>query len=72
MAIKNLVKEYLDAIYIKEADELLNQYGLGDEERRAWDISFFERLFSENLCEYLRNSFSEKDWKKIELNRRFL
>jgi len=59
-------------LYTNDAIEILKSYGLDDEEKKMWNIGFFERLFCKNLQEHLNEFFSKKDKEKIMINRRYM
>ena len=65
-------KKYLSMLYTNDAIEILKSYGLDDEEKKMWNIGFFERLFCKNLQEHLNDFFSKKDKEKIMINRRYM
>ncbi len=60
---------YLEALCTEEGKELLDCYGLSDQERKTWKISFPERLEA-NLTEMIESGLSGEDREKLERNRR--
>lgn len=64
--------EYLNELDSKEAQALLNCYGLSPEERHEWRVSFFDRLFNNKFKFDFYSSLSEKAKNKIKLNRDFM
>lgn len=53
-------------------DSLLEQYGLSQDERKCWEISFEERLFLGSFPEYLQMHLSERELEKIKHNLQYL
>ncbi len=66
------LEKYLKALYSKEADTMLNTYGLNANERKAWNVPFEERLLDKSFKEKFYNSLSEEELKKVQLNREFM
>lgn len=59
---------YLEALCTEEGRRLLGCYGLSDQERRAWRISFSERLDAD-LSKMIESELSLEDREKLERNR---
>ena len=53
-------------------DSLINCYGLSEEEKKVWKIGFYERLFHENLSNYIWDNLDEKDKEKIRINKLYM
>jgi len=64
-----ILLKLLDLFEFEKDAELINCYGLCAEERKNWTISFPERLFCENISEYIRASLTVEEVKKIHINR---
>ena len=65
-----VLDDYIEAFKTQEGIDLLNCYGLNDSERREWKYNFSTRLNSKNVYELIKNDLTEKDLKKININRR--
>lgn len=63
---------YLNKFDSESAHKLICCYGLTDSERKEWDVSFSERLFSENFRASFYASLSDEDQRKVEINRMFM
>jgi hypothetical protein len=59
---------YIDTLAKKANKQLLNCFGLNSLERKNWNISFAERLDSDNLKETVFKLITKEDKKKIDLN----
>ena len=66
----DILDYYIKEFETSEGKYLLNCYGLNESERREWKVDILTRLKSKNLNNLIRSDFTEKDKKKIELNRR--
>lgn len=64
------LRNYIVAFKTNEGEELLNCYGLNASERHRWKVDFQTRLESENLYNLIKEDLSEKDIKKININRK--
>lgn len=62
------IQKIRDALYSKQAESLLNRYGLEEEEYGEWDIPFEERLRSEDLSQFLKNKLSKNSMEKLQKN----
>ena len=51
---------------------LLESYGLNNDERKKWRISFFERMNRYHLKKYLTENLDTKDFEKIQQNMKYL
>ena len=65
-----ILKKYLEAFSFAMDEILLYSYGLNENERKTWDISFFNRLFHPNIKEYIFSSLTPEEKKRIEINLR--
>ena len=52
--------------------ELLNCYGLSNEERKTWKYDFITRLNSNDIFQLIKCDLSIKDLAKIEYNKNML
>lgn len=59
---------YLEALCTEEGRRLLGCYGLSDQERKIWKISFSERLDAD-VSKWIESELSEEDREKLERNR---
>lgn len=64
---------YIEALcqkfFSKRGEMILEQFGLAENEFHKWSIDFYHRLFSIDMPEYLETVLTEKELKKIELNK---
>ena len=51
--------------------EIINTFGLTQNELKQWGIDFYERLFGD-LGFYLRNNLTQRDWYKIRQNSQYI
>lgn len=63
---------YLPALENKKDKNIIDTFGLADDERKNWNISFYERLFSKYFYEEFTKQLSEKDKAKIRHNHTFM
>lgn len=61
-----IVKKYRDAVYCKSGEELLDMFGLTEDEKRKWDIDFRKRLNNEKIRDVVKLQLSKKELEKIE------
>ncbi len=61
--------EYLEAFRTPEGEKLLNAYGLCKKERKEWTVDFRTRLESNDLNDYIEGYLTERDRRKIQLNK---
>ena len=66
----DVLKQYIDAFRTPDGEALLNCYGLCEKERREWKYDFKKRLDSDNLYELIKEDLTERDKKKIAINKR--
>ena len=66
----DLLKQYIEAFRTQEGEALLNCYGLCKKERREWKCDFKTRLDSDNLYDLIKEDLTERDKKKIAINKR--
>ena len=64
--------EYLFALKNEKCENILDTFGLDNDERKVWDIPFCKRLFSENFLEKFKALLTEKDIEKIRKNLSFM
>ncbi len=67
-----VLKEYLNLFEIAKDAVIMETYGLSDDERKVWNISFLERLFHSDLSEYLHTYMTEKDLEKVKSNQLYM
>ena len=56
----------------EKADRLLNQFGLTEKERRIWKEPFEDRLLSNNFLDLYSAYLTDTDYRKIEINERYM
>lgn len=66
----SILKQYIDAFRTLEGEVLLNNYGLCTMERKEWRCDAKTRLESDNLYSFIEKDLTDKDIKKIEINKR--
>lgn len=64
-----LLSLYLTVLDTEKARKLLYTFGLAEDEIKTWNISFSERLFMDFPNDAFYSLLTEKDLKKIRLNR---
>lgn len=64
-----MLNAYLEALRTEAGEDLLEYYGLAEQERRQWKIPFDERL-EQDVSGIIYSEMSENDMKKLERNRR--
>lgn len=62
-------ESYLDSIKKYRDDELIESFGLDDNERKKWTISFDKRVDNNELPELIKSQLSKQDFQKVELER---
>ena len=65
----SILSPYIKTLEEYKDEELLNGFGLNDKERKYWDIPLAQRLFHNNLPEYMQKFLSDSDVEKIRINR---
>lgn len=68
----NRLKVYLNTLFSSKGKELLNCFGLSEEERRVWEIPFLDRVFSNDFKEQFLKHLTNKDLRKIEVNTEYM
>lgn len=63
---------FLEALKTEESESLLDTFGLAADEIKTWGIPFYERLFSDDLKQYLETVLSSESLDKIRINRKFM
>ena len=66
------LKSYIHAFETVDGIELLNCYGLSNEERKTWKYDFITRLNSNDIFQLIKCDLSIKDLAKIEYNKNML
>lgn len=64
------LNKYVEVFKTAEGIELLDWYGLANNERKLWKIDFKKRLETDNLYEIIKDDLTEADIEKLERNRR--
>jgi len=64
-----IMKKYEQALKTPEGIDLLDYYGLSENERRQWKVDFKTRLETENRYLLIKDDLTEKDIEKIERNK---
>lgn len=68
----NRLKVYLNTLFSSKGNELLNCFGLTEEERHVWKIPFLDRVFSNDFKEQFLKHLTNKDLRKIEVNTEYM
>lgn len=66
----DMLRRYIDAFRTAEGEELLDCCGLCEKERHRWNCDFKARLESDNLYELIKDDLTDRDKKKIAVNKR--
>ncbi len=66
------LEKFMTLLHSPRADYLIDKFGLNEKERQIWNMDFYERLFDNNICDYLKNSLSEELLNKIKTNQMFM
>lgn len=66
------LKRYLDILCSPKGMDLLNCFGLSEEERHIWQIPFLDRVFATNFKEQFLKHLTDKDLKKIKANTKYM
>lgn len=61
-----LLVPYLEALETETCRDILNTFGLKEDEKQNWQIGFWERLFSDKLKQYLESVLNAEDMDKIK------
>jgi hypothetical protein len=64
-----LLESYEKALYAVEGVELIDKYGLSEDEKREWKIDFFDRFDEAQVIASLSSELNEKDLAKLTYNR---
>ncbi|MCI8627822.1 MAG: nucleotidyltransferase family protein [Lachnospiraceae bacterium] len=64
------LQKYVEALKTPEGVNLLDWYGLAENEKRPWKVDISTRLETENLYELIKDDLTEEDVEKLERNRR--
>lgn len=62
--------KFIESVKCSQGLDLLDSYGLCDQERKTWKINFWERLDNKNLYELIKNDLTCEDISKIEKNKK--
>ncbi len=62
------IKLYLLAFKKDKDETLLSSFGLCEDERKRWECGFFERIFSHDVNELLKDKLTQHDLEKIQIN----
>lgn len=63
-----ILDEYIERLKSQEGNFILNTYGLNEDERKTWKVSFEERLDSTSLAKYLLPDLTLNDIRKLKIN----
>ena len=66
------LNEILKFFAFAKNDDMLNSYGLTQDEKSKWKIDFYSRLFDEQFCSKFVSTLSNKQLEKIRKNEHFL
>ncbi len=66
------LKTYYQSLCSPNEQRLLHTFGLAEDEIQEWDISFFDRLFTDDFQERFQDKLPEKHLKKIRVNEQFM
>lgn len=66
----DVINKYIDSFKTQQGIDLLNCYGLSQNERHEWKCDFKTRLQSDNLFALIKNDLTEKDIEKIAINQK--
>lgn len=64
-----ILNAYLDAMRTEEGEDLLEYYGLAEQERRRWKIPFEERL-EQDVSDLIYSEMTGRDKEKLKRSRR--
>ena len=62
---------YRDKFYCKDGEELLDYYGLSNSEKKRWKVDFFTRINSNDIYSIIKSDLTDKDFEKININKKF-
>lgn len=66
----DILDKYIEAFKTPQGEALLNCYGLNKHERHEWKYNFQTRLKSENIYDLIKDDLTEKEFTKIEINKK--
>lgn len=66
----SILQQYIEAFRTPEGELLLDYYGLCDSERKMWRYDFETRLKADNLYNLIKEDLTERDNRKIDINKR--
>lgn len=67
-----LLLPYMKELQTDTCANILNTFGLTPQEQKTWELSFYDRLFSENLQPYLKKVFNDEDMHKVRINQQLM
>jgi hypothetical protein len=67
-----IINDYINLFAYAEDAEIINSFGLDNDERKSWQIGFYERLFHENIGNYIYKFLTPKDIEKINMNIKYM
>lgn len=67
-----MIQSYMHAFETNNGIELLDCYGLSNEERKRWRCDIQTRINSTDLFQLIQNDLTSKDLAKIDYNKRML
>lgn len=62
------LEEYLNLFFDLDAHNNLDKFGTEKANQKAWNCSFYQRLFSDDFNQYFRALLNENDMRKIQDN----
>ena len=66
----SILQQYIEAFRTPKGEALLDYYGLCDSERKMWRYDFETRLKADNLYSLIKEDLTERDNRKIDINKR--
>lgn len=64
-----VLNKYLTLLEKHKNQQTLDSYGLTKDEQKAWQITFFDRLFHQDLQSYIKKHLTQKDMNNILENK---
>ncbi len=67
-----LLDQYVSALISPDGEVIIDCIGLNGSERRKVKSSFWDRMLSNNLTKLLANDLREDDYRKVDVNHKYL
>lgn len=67
-----MLSSYQTVLQTEKFESILKIFGLTENERHRWDVSFLDRLFSVNIDQYFVAHLYAEDLEKIRMNREYM